>query len=80
MLMESFSPEETEKIGFDIGSKANSGDIFCLSGDLGAGKTVFTRGFARGLGVEDEYITSPTFTIINEYEGRLKLYHFDHVS
>ena len=57
--------------------KADSGDVFCLSGDLGVGKTVFTRGFAKGLAVEDEYITSPTFTIINEYEGRLNLYHFD---
>ena len=77
MVIESFSEKETERIGFDFGKKAKSGDIFCLSGDLGVGKTVFTRGFAKGLEVEEEYITSPTFTIINEYDGRLKLYHFD---
>ena len=77
MTIESFSPQQTEKIGFELGQKAKEGDIYCLSGDLGVGKTVFTRGFAKGIGVEEEYITSPTFTIINEYEGRLKLYHFD---
>lgn len=75
--MESFSPQQTESIGFELGQKAKAGDIYCLSGDLGVGKTVFTRGFAKGLGVEEEYITSPTFTIINEYDGRLNLYHFD---
>lgn len=77
MTIESFSPQQTEKIGFELGQKAKEGDIYCLSGDLGVGKTVFTRGFAKGLGVEEEYITSPTFTIINEYDGRFKLYHFD---
>ena len=55
---------------------ANAGDIFCLCGDLGVGKTVFTKGFAKGLGI-DEHITSPTFTIVNEYVGRLPFYHFD---
>ena len=77
LTIESFSPQQTESIGFELGQKAKAGDIYCLSGDLGVGKTVFTRGFAKGLGVEEEYITSPTFTIINEYDGRLKLYHFD---
>ncbi len=77
MTIESFSPQQTESIGFELGQKAKAGDIYCLSGDLGVGKTVFTRGFAKGIGVEEEYITSPTFTIINEYDGRLKLYHFD---
>ena len=77
MTIESFSPQQTESIGFELGQKAKAGDIYCLSGDLGVGKTVFTRGFAKGLGVEEEYITSPTFTIINEYKGRLNLYHFD---
>ncbi len=77
MTIESFSPQQTESIGFELGQKAKAGDIYCLSGDLGVGKTVFTRGFAKGLGVEEEYITSPTFTIINEYDGRLNLYHFD---
>ena len=77
MVYETFSPSETEKIGFEMGKNASAGDIYCLSGDLGVGKTVFTRGFAKGLGVEDEYITSPTFTLINEYNGRIPLYHFD---
>ena len=77
MVKETFTPEETEQFGFELGKNAKPGDIYCLDGDLGVGKTVFTQGFAKGLGVEDEYITSPTFTIINEYEGRLKLYHFD---
>ena len=77
LIKESFSPEQTESIGFELGKNAKAGDIYCLSGDLGVGKTVFTRGFAKGLDVTEEYITSPTFTIINEYDGRLKLYHFD---
>lgn len=77
MIYETFSAEETEKLGYEMGKNAKAGNVFCLSGDLGVGKTVFTRGFAKGLEVEDEYITSPTFTIINEYEGRLNLYHFD---
>ncbi|HIW25825.1 MAG TPA: tRNA (adenosine(37)-N6)-threonylcarbamoyltransferase complex ATPase subunit type 1 TsaE [Firmicutes bacterium] len=76
MIIETYSQDETEKIGYDTAIKALPGQIYCLSGDLGVGKTVFTRGFARGLGI-DEHITSPTFTIINEYEGRLPLYHFD---
>ena len=76
MIWESFAPEETKNIGFQLGQKAKRGDIYCLSGDLGVGKTVFTKGFAEGLEIDD-YVTSPTFTIINEYEGRLALYHFD---
>ena len=77
MIKEVFSAEETEKIGFDIGKNAKKGDIYCLSGDLGVGKTVFTKGFAKGIGIE-EHVTSPTFTIVNEYEnGGNKFYHFD---
>lgn len=76
MVYESFSPAETRKIAFELGKKADRGSIYCLHGDLSAGKTVFTQGFAKGLDI-DEYVTSPTFTIINEYNGRLKLYHFD---
>ena len=76
MIIETYSQDETEKIGYDTAIKALPGQVYCLSGDLGVGKTVFTRGFARGLGI-DEHITSPTFSIINEYEGRLPLYHFD---
>lgn len=68
--------EETSKIGEQLGRLVSIGNIICLSGDLGAGKTAFTKGIAKGLGVED-YVTSPTYTIINEYEGRLPLYHFD---
>ena len=68
--------EETYKIGELIGALVNSGDIICLIGDLGTGKTHLTKGIAKGLGIED-HVTSPTFTIVNEYTGRLKLYHFD---
>jgi len=76
--IESESAEQTFAIGFTIGEKAGEGDVFALSGELGAGKTCFTGGLARGLGVGDHYtITSPTFTLINEYPGRCRLYHFD---
>ncbi|MEA4846927.1 MAG: tRNA (adenosine(37)-N6)-threonylcarbamoyltransferase complex ATPase subunit type 1 TsaE [Clostridiaceae bacterium] len=70
------SPEETANIGEQLGRLLNKGNIICLSGDLGAGKTAFTQGIAKGMGVSG-YVTSPTYTIINEYEGRLPLYHFD---
>ncbi len=71
------SPAETESIGEHWGKLAVAGDVFAFEGDLGAGKTAFTRGFARGLGISSA-ITSPTFTIVNEYEeGRLPLFHFD---
>lgn len=77
MTIESFSAEETYRLGHRLGSEAKKGDLFCLSGDLGVGKTVFTQGFAKGLGVE-EAVSSPTFTIVQEYEGsRLPFYHFD---
>lgn len=76
--IESESTEQTFAIGFAVGEKAGEGDIFALSGELGAGKTCFTGGLARGLGVDEHYtITSPTFTLINEYPGRCRLYHFD---
>lgn len=68
--------DETYKIGEQIGALVNSGDIICLIGDLGTGKTHLTKGIAKGLDIED-HVTSPTFTIVNEYTGRLKLYHFD---
>ncbi len=74
---ESFSPQETEDLGRKLAEYANEGQIFCLNGDLGVGKTVFTKGFAEGLGVKEQ-VTSPTFTIVNEYhDGRLPFYHFD---
>lgn len=72
----SLSQEETRKLGFQLGQRAKPGDIVCLCGDLGVGKTVFTKGFALGLEISD-HVTSPTFTIVNEYQGRLPLYHFD---
>ena len=72
------SAQQTFAIGFSIGKKAAEGDTLALSGELGAGKTCFTGGLARGLGVGEDYIiTSPTFTLINEYPGRCTLYHFD---
>ena len=76
-VIESNSPEETYELGRQIGFGAKSGQIFCLNGDLGTGKTVFTQGFAAGLGIT-EAVNSPTFTIVQVYEeGRLPLYHFD---
>ena len=76
MIYESFCAEDTLALGRRIGENAKKNDIYCLTGDLGTGKTVFTKGFAEGLGI-DEWITSPTFNIVNEYMGRLKLFHFD---
>ena len=71
------SPEETEALGFALGQRLSSGDIIAYRGDLGAGKTAFTRGLAKGLGCTEQ-VTSPTYTIVNEYlSGRLPLFHFD---
>lgn len=70
------SAEETFALGKQLGEQAKKGDIFCLSGDLGVGKTVFTKGFAVGLGIT-EPVNSPTFTIVQEYNGRIPFYHFD---
>lgn len=71
------SPEETEKIGAAMGRIILAGTVLAYRGDLGAGKTAFTRGLARGLGFT-EAVTSPTYTIVNEYlGGRLPLFHFD---
>jgi tRNA threonylcarbamoyladenosine biosynthesis protein TsaE len=71
------SPEETEAVGFALGQILTPGAIVAYRGDLGAGKTAFTRGLARGLGCGD-MVTSPTYTIVNEYlSGRLPLFHFD---
>ncbi|SHH50142.1 tRNA (adenosine(37)-N6)-threonylcarbamoyltransferase complex ATPase subunit type 1 TsaE [Clostridium grantii] len=68
--------EKTFNVGYQLGQLSNAGDVFCLIGDLGTGKTHITKGIAKGLAI-DEHITSPTFTIVNEYSGRLTLYHFD---
>ena len=71
------SPAETEDLGAALAERLKPGTVVAFSGDLGAGKTAFTRGIARGLGIGDR-VTSPTFAIVNEYEGgRLPLFHFD---
>ena len=77
MVVVTRSAEETFSLGINIGRKAKAGQVITLVGDLGVGKTVFTKGLARGLGIT-EPVSSPTFTIVQEYrEGRLPLYHFD---
>ena len=77
MIFESNSAKDTFAFGQKLGREAVQGEIICLDGDLGVGKTVFTQGFAAGLGIDD-YVNSPTFNIVKEYEGgRLPLYHFD---
>lgn len=77
MIIETRSAEETYQLGIEIGQKATKGQVYTLVGDLGVGKTVFTQGLAKGLGIE-EPISSPTFTIVQVYdEGRLPFYHFD---
>lgn len=77
MIIETNSAEETYQLGKQMGEKAGAGEIYCLDGDLGTGKTVFTQGFAAGLEVEGP-VNSPTFTILQQYDsGRLPLYHFD---
>jgi len=67
---------ELEAFAKRLGQLVHGGDVICMTGDLGAGKTTFTQAFAKGLDVED-YVTSPTFTLIHEYDGRVPLYHFD---
>lgn len=77
MTIESLETRDTYELGKSMGEKAGKGDVYLLMGDLGVGKTVFTQGFADGLGIT-EPISSPTFTIVQEYEeGRLPFYHFD---
>ena len=76
-VWDSFSERETVQIAKNLAKQAKAGDVYCLSGDLGVGKTVFTKGFAKGLGIQ-EPVNSPTFTIMQIYEeGNLPLYHFD---
>ena len=76
MIYYTHSERETEQIGERLARVLRAGDVVAMSGDLGAGKTVLIRGLARGLGVTAR-VTSPTYTIVNEYEGRLPLFHFD---
>lgn len=68
--------EKMQAFGLALGKVLTGGDVVCLTGDLGAGKTTLTKSIALGLGIE-EYVTSPSYTIVNEYDGRLPLYHFD---
>lgn len=76
-IWDSASPQETAAIGEKIGREAKPGEVYTLIGDLGVGKTVFTQGVAKGLGIK-EHVNSPTFTILQVYEeGRLPFYHFD---
>jgi len=75
-LQLTFSPEETERLGFELGMSINEPVVIALRGDLGVGKTVFARGIAKGLGV-DERISSPSFVIMKNYKGRLPVYHID---
>ena len=67
---------KTKEIGYKLGNLLTPGSVICLIGDLGSGKTTMTQSLAKALEVDD-YITSPTFTIVNEYEGKMPLYHFD---
>lgn len=77
MKIETMSEQETFHVAYQLAEQVKPGEIFLLEGDLGVGKTVFAKGFAKGLGIE-EPITSPTFTILQEYkEGRIPFYHFD---
>ncbi len=77
MIYETNSPEDTFRLGEEIGRNASPGEVYTLTGDLGVGKTVFTQGVAAGLGIAGP-VNSPTFTILQIYEeGRLPLYHFD---
>ena len=77
-ILVSKSPLETQRIGKKLAARLEKGDVLALVGDLGSGKTVFTKGIAEGLGVKNaHYVNSPTFVIIKEYRGKLPLYHFD---
>ena len=77
MIYKSYSPEETEQIAFEFSKTLSGGQVITLDGDLGAGKTAFVRGIAVGLGITD-MVSSPTFTIVNEYrKGKIPLFHFD---
>lgn len=73
----SSSPEETFNYGFQLGSRLAGGEILLLSGPLGAGKTIFVKGISAALGIDEEEVTSPSFTLVNPYSGRLRLYHID---
>ena len=73
----SSSPAETFNYGHQLGSRLKGGEILLLSGPLGAGKTLFVKGIGAALGIDEEDVTSPSFTLVNPYTGRLRLYHID---
>lgn len=75
--IESSSVEETIEAGFEFGKQLEPGDVVCLVGDLGAGKTHFVKGVASYFGIDPESVSSPTYTLIHEYSGDLPVYHFD---
>ena len=77
LTIHSGSPVETRELAEALGALLAGGEFICLYGDLGAGKTTFVQGMAKGLGVREEYITSPSFALVNEYAGRAPLYHID---
>ena len=76
LVLRSHSARETARIGSALGQYAEAGDVFLLSGELGAGKTCLTQGIAKGMGI-DEYVRSPTFVLVSIHQGRLPLYHID---
>jgi tRNA threonylcarbamoyladenosine biosynthesis protein TsaE len=73
----SISPQQTFELGHEIGARLEGGEILLLSGPLGAGKTIFVKGMCAALGIDEEEVTSPSFTLVNLYNGRLRLYHLD---
>jgi tRNA threonylcarbamoyladenosine biosynthesis protein TsaE len=77
MKLQSDSPDQTMRIAKEFSKKVKGGDVICLRGDLGAGKTQFVRGFVQGFGFTGNEVSSPTFTVINEYRGEPSIYHFD---
>ena len=76
MIYKTNSPEETHKVALELSKNLKIGDVVCLDGDLGVGKTMFTKGLSEGLKVSD-YVTSPTYTIINRYEAPVPVFHID---
>ena len=77
-IHQTHSPEETQTIGQNLGETLKTGDVVALIGDLGAGKTCLTQGIARGAGIaSNEVVNSPSYTLINEYEGEVPIYHID---
>ena len=73
----SISPQQTFELGHEIGSRLQGGEILLMSGPLGAGKTILVKGICAALGIDEEDVTSPSFTLVNPYDGRLRLYHVD---